>query len=69
MSYPMISGGLAEAKADDVRACGAATVVCNDAGCTMSIAGACRRRGVRVRFTTLAEVIAEGLGLLEPEAA
>jgi L-lactate dehydrogenase complex protein LldE len=68
MSYPTISGGMAADKAADIAASGAATVVCNDAGCTMNIAGACRRRGMNhVRFVSLAELIAEGLGLLDPQ--
>ncbi len=33
----------------------------------MNIAGACRRDGLDIRTKSLAEIIAEGLGLLEPE--
>jgi L-lactate dehydrogenase complex protein LldE len=40
-------------------------VVCNEAGCGMNIAGACRRTGVGAGFTSLAEIIAEGLGLMQ----
>ncbi|MCH6586951.1 MAG: hypothetical protein IH805_01345, partial [Proteobacteria bacterium] len=43
------------------------TVISNDPGCTMNIAGACRRAGCDVAFRSMAEIVAEGLGLLERE--
>jgi len=74
VKYPDISGAMARDKAACILATGAPTAVCNDAGCTMNIAGACRRIGSSggdqgrnaplPRFTTLAEIIAESLGLL-----
>jgi len=67
MKYPEISGTMVRDKVECIRRTGAATVVSNDAGCTMNIAGACRREGCDVGFKHIAEVIAEGLGLLERE--
>ncbi len=65
MKYPQISGEMVRDKVQCIAATGADTVISNDAGCTMNIAGACRRQAVDVRFKSLAEVIAEGMGLLE----
>lgn len=65
MKYPQISGSLARDKAACIDASGADTVVSNDAGCTMNIAGTCRRQKVGVGFISLAEILAEGMGLLE----
>lgn len=66
MKYPQISGTMVRDKAECIRGTEADTVISNDAGCTMNISGACRREGVGVGFKSLAEVIAEGLGLLQP---
>lgn len=60
-----LSGALAHDKAEAFERTGAPNLVCNDAGCAMNIEGACRRRGVRARMLTTAEVIAEGLGLMK----
>lgn len=67
IKQPDISGALARDKVEAVRRSGAASLICNDAGCSMNIEGACRRAGVPVRMLTSAEVIAEGLGLMERE--
>jgi len=64
VKYPAISGALLADKVDAVRASGATTVVCNDAGCAIHLAGGCHRAGLEVRFVHTAEVLAEGLGLL-----
>lgn len=63
--YPAISGEMARDKAACIAAAKADFVVCNEAGCTMNIAGACRREGVQTRFKSIAEVIAEGMGLMD----
>ena len=68
MKYPQISGAMVRDKAQCIRATGADTIISNDSGCTMNLSGSCRREGVDVRFTTLAEVLAEGMGLLPREA-
>ncbi len=65
MKYPQISGTMVRDKITCLRETAAPTVISNDAGCTMNIAGACRRERLDVGFISLAEVIAEGLGLLE----
>jgi L-lactate dehydrogenase complex protein LldE len=62
MKYPWISGPLVREKTEDIRATGAPVVVSNEAGCTMNLAGACRRAGVDVRFVHVAEILAECLG-------
>ncbi|MFN0058648.1 MAG: (Fe-S)-binding protein [Planctomycetota bacterium] len=67
VKYPGISNELVHDKVAAIRATGACTVVSNDAGCTMNIAGACHRAGLAVEFKSLAEIIAEGLGLLDRE--
>jgi L-lactate dehydrogenase complex protein LldE len=66
VKYPWISGPLAREKASDIRATGAPIVVSNEAGCTMHLAGTCRREGVDVGFVHVAEILAESLGLPEP---
>jgi L-lactate dehydrogenase complex protein LldE len=63
--YPHISGGMVREKVECIQATGCRTVVCDEAGCGMNLAGACRRLGAPVRFISLPEIIAEGLGLLE----
>ena len=65
VKYPQISGGMVGEKVECIQATGCTTVVCNEAGCGMNLAGACRRAGANVRFISLAEIIAEGLGLME----
>ena len=65
VKYPQISTAMVRDKVEDIRKTGARTLVCNEAGCSMNIAGACRRDGLDIRTKSLAELIAEGLGLLE----
>ncbi len=67
LKYPDLSGNMVNEKVECIRATGAATVICNDAGCAMNIEGACRRQKVAVEVKSLAEVIAEGMGLLARE--
>ncbi|HLO40341.1 MAG TPA: (Fe-S)-binding protein [Phycisphaerales bacterium] len=63
--YPAISGKMARDKAEAIRATCAARIVSSEPGCTMNLAGACRRYGIETEFTSLAELIAESLGLME----
>lgn len=65
MKYPDISGEMVRDKVNCIAKTNADTVISNDAGCTMNIAGACRRQGTNVGFKSLAEIIAEGLGLMD----
>lgn len=64
VNYPRISGEMVRDKVACIARTGASTVICNDAGCAMNIAGACHRLGLDVAFASAAEVLAEGLGLL-----
>jgi L-lactate dehydrogenase complex protein LldE len=63
VKYPAISGAIVEDKTDCIAATGADTLICNDAGCTMNIAGMCHRRGMQTRVTHIAELLAEAMGL------
>jgi len=63
VKYPAISGAIVEDKAKCIADTGASTLICNDAGCTMNIAGMLHRRGQTTRVRHLAEVIAEAMGL------
>ena len=67
--YSEISGAMVRDKVEAIRASGAATVVSSEPGCTMNIAGACRRGSCDVAFKSLPEIIAEGLGLMERDGA
>lgn len=67
IKYPPISGAMVNDKVGCIQQTHAPMVVSNDAGCTMNIAGACRRQGVDVGFKSLPEIIAEGLGLMPVE--
>src|SRR5918993_1637479 len=61
VKYPAISGAIVEDKVQCIAATEATTVVCNDAGCTMNIAGMCHRQKVPVRTVHIAELLAEAL--------
>jgi L-lactate dehydrogenase complex protein LldE len=61
--YPHISGAIVDDKVNCIAATGAETTICNDAGCTMNIAGMCHRRGVSTEVKHIAEVIAEAMGI------
>ena len=61
--YPSISRAMADAKARAVAAAGADVLVCNEAGCTMTIGKACERAELRIAIRHPAELIAEALGL------
>ena len=63
VKYPAISGAIVEDKVNCLAATGAQTLVCNDAGCTMNIAGMCHRRGLDTRVRHIAELIAEAMGI------
>lgn len=67
--YPQISGAMVRDKVEEIRASRAPTVVSSEPGCTMNIAGACRRHNCCVAMKSLAEIIAEGLGLLDRDTS
>lgn len=63
--YANISNAIARDKLDAIERTGAGVVVCNEAGCTMTMEGSARRRGLKVAFKHVAEVLAESLGLMD----
>jgi len=63
IKYPAISGAIVEDKVQCIEKTGAQTTICNDAGCTMNIAGMCNRSGVKTNVVHLAEVMAEAMGI------
>ena len=67
VKFSGVSGAMARTKVDRIRATGAPVVVSNESGCTMNLSGTCRREGLDVAFLSVAELIAESLGLLAPE--
>ena len=54
---PSSSGAIVRDKVACIRATGADLVICNDGGCTMNIAGGCRREGVEVQFKHIIEMV------------
>ena len=63
IKYPAISGAIVEDKVQCIEATKASTLVCNDAGCTMNIAGMCHRKGTPVKVKHIAELMAEAMGI------
>ena len=61
VKYPHISTAILDEKLENVAASGADTLVANDCGCLMHMAGAMRRRGITTRPMHIAELLAEGL--------
>ncbi len=66
VKFPAISGALAREKARALVATGAETVVCNEGGCALHLEGFARRAGTTLRFRHVAEILAEGFGLMPP---
>jgi L-lactate dehydrogenase complex protein LldE len=63
VKYPAISGAIVEDKARCIAATGAGTTICNDAGCSMNIAGMCHRQGIGTNVRHMAELMAEAMGI------
>lgn len=61
--YPAISGAIVEDKVQCIAATNAATLVCNDAGCAMNIAGMCNRQRVPIKTRHIAELLCEAMGI------
>ena len=57
IKYPDISGHMVDAKVDDILATGADTLLANDLGCLINIAGRLKRRGSLVQVRHIAEVL------------
>jgi L-lactate dehydrogenase complex protein LldE len=64
MKYPQMSGSMVKDKVGCIHATEAPTLISNDAGCTMNIAGYLHREGSGVEVKSLPEIIAEGMGLM-----
>lgn len=56
-----ISGAIVRDKVACIKATGADLVICNDGGCTMNIAGACRRAGLDLTFRHLIEIVDQAM--------
>lgn len=67
VKHAEVSGAMVRDKVACIAQTGADTVVCNDGGCTLNIQGSAHRENVDVRFKHIAEIIAEGLGLIEAQ--
>lgn len=65
VEFPEISGTMLADKLAQLSATGAELVISNEAACTLQMSGGARRRGLPLRFTHLAEALAESLGLME----
>jgi L-lactate dehydrogenase complex protein LldE len=63
IKYPAISGAIVDDKIKCIAETHAGTTICNDAGCTMNIAGMCHRHHVPTRVQHIAELIAEAMGI------
>ncbi len=63
VKYPQISGSMVEDKVNCIAKTAAQTLICNDAGCTMNIAGMCHRKNVPTQVKHIAEVIAQAMGI------
>ena len=65
---PNVSDKLVADKVACLQATGADTVVVNEGGCTLNIAGYCHRRGLNLRFVHIAQLLAESLNLITQPA-
>jgi L-lactate dehydrogenase complex protein LldE len=63
IKYPAISGAIVDDKTRCIAATQTATVVCNDAGCTMNISGMCHRKGMATQVVHIAELVAQAMGI------
>lgn len=61
VKYGDISGAMVADKVACIAATGANVLVCNDGGCGMNIAGACRRLGVPVEMKHIAQILDEAM--------
>ena len=61
VKYPAISQAIVEDKASCIAKTEASVTVCNDAGCTMNIAGMCHKQGVKTEVRHIAELMASAM--------
>ncbi|MEW6045330.1 MAG: (Fe-S)-binding protein [Bacillota bacterium] len=64
---PELSMAMADEKLDAFVSAGAELVISADTSCLLHLMGRAHRRGLPLRFLHVAEVLAEGTGLLEPD--
>lgn len=64
VDFPAISSRMGETKAKAIGKSGVRWVICDEAGCGLQLRGACEAAQVNVGFKHLAEILAEGWGLL-----
>ncbi len=57
VKFGEISGAMVQDKIDCVKATGANTLICNDGGCTLNIAGAMHRQGVDIQVEHVASML------------
>jgi L-lactate dehydrogenase complex protein LldE len=60
-----VSQALVADKVACIQATAANTVIVNEGGCTLNIAGYCHRQGLNLRFVHIAQLLAESLGLMD----
>ena len=65
---PEVSVAMADDKLEAFVSAGAELVISADTSCLLHLMGRAHRRGLRLRFLHVAEVLAEGMGLMEPDA-
>ncbi|MBE3598579.1 MAG: (Fe-S)-binding protein [Limnochordaceae bacterium] len=63
---PELSAAMADAKLDAITAAGAELVISADASCLLHLMGRASKRRLPLRFVHVAELLAEGMGLMEP---
>jgi L-lactate dehydrogenase complex protein LldE len=68
VKFSEVSASLLRDKIACAEETGASTLVSNDGGCSLHIQGGLRRHASGLRIKHVAEIIAEGLGLLPTEA-
>ncbi len=65
VKYGEISGAMVRDKVANIRKTGAEILVVNDGGCTMNIAGACRREGFEIKVMHIAQMIDQAMAATE----
>jgi L-lactate dehydrogenase complex protein LldE len=58
VKFPEVSSAILDPKLECIIASGAETVVANDSGCLLQLAGGLRRRGAAIRTMHIAEILA-----------
>ncbi len=65
VKYGEISGAMVRDKVANIRKTGANLLIINDGGCTMNIAGACRREGFEIKVMHIAEILDAAMAAAE----